>query len=403
MAPTLDLTDVERFNLMKFRRNVADCCTLPHHDDQYLLRWLRARKFNAEAAEKMLRDSMKWREKWDVDNLVNWEPPEVIKKYYPSGLAGYDKDGSPVVVIPFAGIDMWGMLHSAGKADFIRMTIKMIERYLEIARRQAKEHGAGASKVSAIIDMENFNLRQYAWRPAGETVLSLIQMYEANYPEVLKTCFIINAPKIFAIAFSVVKNFLNDYTISKIQIYKNDPRKYQPVLLEVIDAAQLPKCFGGEMTDPDGNPACPSKVHPGGKIPKTYYQSAEDKENAMPNEDFMTVVVKKGDKLKLPFIVAQEGSFLRWEFRTDGHDIKFGVSCQNADGKDNVVIPTHRVRSHLTPESGVVNCAEIATYTVLFDNSYSFLRSKKLHYSISVAPPIKVSVKDDGEVAIQQL
>nr|CAD7193620.1 unnamed protein product [Timema douglasi] len=301
-----------------FRRSVADCCTKPYHDDYYLLRWLRARNFNPEAAEKMLREgaailansgrrdldfrtskkvnymkdsrsltfgdkllsprvalragffvtptrtserqgriqkisirtdtwfelyclpklgvisrSMKWREKWEVETLNTWEPPEVIKKYYPSGLAGFDKEGAPVVVIPFAGLDMWGMLHSLNKADFIRMTIKMIETYQGIAWEQSKKCGQAAGTVSAIIDMENFNLRQYAWRPA---------------------------PKIFAIAFSVVKNFLNEYTLNKIKIFKNDPRKYQPLLLQIIDDNQLPKHYGGTMTDPDGDPTCPSKV-----------------------------------------------------------------------------------------------------------------------------------------------
>jgi hypothetical protein len=30
-----------------------------------------------------------------VEKLKDWEPPEVIKKYYPSGICGYDKEGAP--------------------------------------------------------------------------------------------------------------------------------------------------------------------------------------------------------------------------------------------------------------------------------------------------------------------
>lgn len=67
-------------------------------------------------------------------------------------------------------------------------------------------------------------------------------------------------PKVFALAFSVVKNFLNDYTLSKIQIYKAEPAKWQPILLRQIPANNLPVHFGGDMIDPDGNPRCPSKV-----------------------------------------------------------------------------------------------------------------------------------------------
>lgn len=35
-------------------------------------------------------------------------------------------------------------------------------------------------------------LKDFFSFPAGEVIISLIQMYEANYPEILKTCYIIN-------------------------------------------------------------------------------------------------------------------------------------------------------------------------------------------------------------------
>lgn len=64
----------------------------------------------------------------------------------------------------------------------------------------------------------------------------------------------------FAIAFAVIKKFLNDYTLSKIQIFKADPKKWKAVLLENIDADSLPKHFGGNLADPDGNPKYTIKV-----------------------------------------------------------------------------------------------------------------------------------------------
>ncbi len=35
---------------------------------------------------------------------------------------------------------------------------------------------------------------------------------------------------------------------------------YQNVLLEYIDASNLPMFLGGDITDPDGNPRCATKV-----------------------------------------------------------------------------------------------------------------------------------------------
>lgn len=57
-----------------------------------------------------------------------------------------------------------------------------------------------------------------------------------------------------------MKKFLDEYTISKIFLFKSDSKKWLPKILELVDESQLPKCFGGTMTDPDGNPKCITKV-----------------------------------------------------------------------------------------------------------------------------------------------
>lgn len=130
-------------------------------------------------------------------------------------------------------MDIYGMLHVITQKEFIKVTIKILDYYLKLAREQSKNHGEIANQITIIFDMEGFNLKQYLWRPgkmfqvkpeiifknflvqnfslfsiilknfsllvlsfsiviAGEVVITLIQMYEANYPEILKTCFIIN-------------------------------------------------------------------------------------------------------------------------------------------------------------------------------------------------------------------
>lgn len=134
-------------------------------------------------------------------------------------------------------MDIYGMLHVITPQEYVKVTIKILDHYLKLAREQSKKHGQVANQLTVIFDMDGFNLKQYLWRPgkisqvkpgmlrkfsmqsfslffivhnnflfycylmlllslpyvtAGELVLTLIQMYEANYPEILKTCFIIN-------------------------------------------------------------------------------------------------------------------------------------------------------------------------------------------------------------------
>lgn len=65
--------------------------------------------------------------KWEVDNLESWTPPKVCTEFCPHGTCGFDKDGSVLIIIPFSGIDIWGLLHSASKHDIIKYTIMTLE------------------------------------------------------------------------------------------------------------------------------------------------------------------------------------------------------------------------------------------------------------------------------------
>ena len=63
---------------------------------------------NIGLSESMYRKSAQWRTDRRVAELKTWTPPEVIKKYYPGGPAGYDVDNCPVWIIPFGTADVKG-------------------------------------------------------------------------------------------------------------------------------------------------------------------------------------------------------------------------------------------------------------------------------------------------------
>jgi hypothetical protein len=62
------------------------------------------------------------------------------------------------------------------------MTIKTLESYLSLAAEQAQKFGQEAAKVVCIMDMENFNIRQYAWRPGKYHIMIIyfIAQYEVT-------------------------------------------------------------------------------------------------------------------------------------------------------------------------------------------------------------------------------
>ncbi|XP_047528050.1 SEC14-like protein 2 [Vanessa atalanta] len=398
MAPVsntvVGIDDDQRFALIKFRRSVKDVLK-PEHNDHFLLRWLRARQWNPEAAEKMLRDSMKWREKWGVDTtLESWKAPEVLETHFPSGSTGFDKEGSPIIIVPFVGLDIWGLLHSVSRTDIVRMVLRHLENYLAIARKQAMTHGSNALKVTVIFDLEGFSMRQYAWKPAAELVFTLLQIYEANYPEILKICYIVNAPKVFSLAFSVVKKFIHEYTISKIRIYGCDTKKWQAQVLTIVDKDQIPKHYGGTMVDENGDPRCSSLVKPGGKVPKKFYARNVVAET---EKEYTKVTVKTGEKHVVDLLCADSESVLKWEFGIDSHDIKFSIKRKDQDGNESVVHGPRKVAEGPV-DVGVLPVSGPATYAVIFDNKSSFLRSKKIFYDVLITVPARdLNINDSPE------
>lgn len=59
----------------------------------------------------------------------------------------------------------------------------------------------------------------------------------------------------------MLKPFLHERTTNKIFIFGHDPEEWKAAILADVDADQLPVCYGGNMTDPDGNPNCITKVN----------------------------------------------------------------------------------------------------------------------------------------------
>lgn len=61
---------------------------------------------------------------------------------------------------------------------------------------------------------------------------------------------------------------------------------------------------------------------------------------------------------------------LRWQFRSEDHDIKFGIMCQDVNGTESIVVPMHKVNSHMSDEIGVITCPTPATckYAPLTDS-----------------------------------
>uniref|UniRef100_A0A672GTJ2 SEC14-like protein 2 n=1 Tax=Salarias fasciatus TaxID=181472 RepID=A0A672GTJ2_SALFA len=337
-----------------------------------------ARNFNVQKAEAMLRKHLEFRKHMKVDTIISeWRPPEVIEKYLSGGMCGYDREGSPVWYDVIGPVDPKGLFLSASKQDFIKSKIRDCEMLQKECNLQSERLGRNVESITMIYDVEGLGLK-HLWKPAIETYGEILQMFEDNYPEGLKRLFVIKAPKLFPVAYNLVKHFLSENTRQKIfilggkmlliELHVRDPintdsffsvstANWQEVLLKYIDEEELPMIYGGKLTDPDGDPRCRTKINHVGPVPPSYYVRDHVK---VDYEQCLTV--SRGSSQQLDFEILFPGCVLRWQFASQGADIGFGVFLKAKKGEwkkaaqMEEVVQSQRYNAHLVPEDGSLTC-----------------------------------------------
>ncbi|XP_038056122.1 SEC14-like protein 2 [Patiria miniata] len=376
-----DLSPKQAEKLKLFRERVSDLLT-EDHDDHYVLRWLRARSFDLDKSEKMLRDHIAFCKEWNIEYIVSeWEAPEVLERHMIGGLFGEDKEGRPVYYEAYGTVDCKGIIYSSIKADFVRYKLRICEAIYRRFEEQTKKHGRRIDNLTMILDLDQVGL-SHLWMPFLNVYFDVLSKFEANYPETLHQCFIINAPSMVSVGYNLFKPFLSADTRTKVRFFGGN---YKSKLLEVISADQLPQHYGGTAID-NGDPKCSEKIRYGGKVPKSYYLKELQLSGS---SNLKKETVAYGAKLQIPLEVTIPLSALRWEFHTEKDDIGFGVYRKPSGSSTELVeiLPSARFSSQLVPESGVVECPEVGTYVVIFDNSFSWVKSKKLCYAVDILPP----------------
>uniref|UniRef100_A0A8D2J1A6 SEC14-like protein 2 n=1 Tax=Varanus komodoensis TaxID=61221 RepID=A0A8D2J1A6_VARKO len=372
-----------------FRENIQDILPgLPDQDDYFLLKWLRARCFDLQKSEAMIRKHVQFRKLMDAEHVQEWQAPEVIQKYMAGGTCGFDLDGSPIWYEMIGHLDAKGLLFSATKQDFIKRKFQDCERTRGTCSEQTQKLGRKIETVTIICDAEGLGLK-HLWKPGIDMYGELISLLEDNYPESLKRIFIIKAPRLFPVAFNLVKHLLSEDTRKKMVVLGAN---WKEILHNHIDPSEIPVHYGGTRTDPDGDPKCQSMLCYGGDVPRKYFVCDQVKQQYE-----HSVAVNRGSSQQLEYEILSPGCVLRWQFVSEGADIGFGIylktkaGLRQHAGEMTEVCPTRRCNAHLVPEDGSLTCTDAGTYVLRFDNTYSYIHSKKVNYTVEILLPDKKS------------
>ena len=102
------------------------------YDDLYLLRFLRARKFDIEKSYLMITDFFKWRKKENVDEADNYVYNELflVKKVYPHGYHKTDKLGRPIYIELIGESNIKELFKITNEDKMMRYFIREYERLM---------------------------------------------------------------------------------------------------------------------------------------------------------------------------------------------------------------------------------------------------------------------------------
>ncbi|CEM11680.1 unnamed protein product [Vitrella brassicaformis CCMP3155] len=242
-----DLSEEQERTLMAFKSSLGELLSHPRYDDQFLLRFLRARKFDLDKSLIMIKNYIKWREEFGVDRIVNeGEFPEtrVIRKFYPHGYHGVAKDGRPIYVERIGSIDVASLLENCNFERLLEYWVQDYEKLLEVRFPACSvKSGKRISQSLTVLDLSGLGLRHFGTQ-TRTIVKKLTGVCQDYYPESLGNMIIVNTPTVFNVIWQFVKPLLDEKTVKKIQLC-GDIKSFKPILSQFADDDQLPDFLGG--------------------------------------------------------------------------------------------------------------------------------------------------------------
>lgn len=120
-------------------------------------------------------------------------------------------------------------------------------------------------------------------------------------------------------------------------------------------------------------------------------------DEAASGDEFKEETISYGAAFSVPLTVDVEGTVVAWEFNlTSGKDIGFSVDYVPKGGTKTGVFPYIKVETH----QGSFNAPGVGSYTLLWDNTYSYLTRKVLRYKVGAIPPIETAEQVAAEEAL---
>ncbi|ODN02282.1 SEC14-like protein 2 [Orchesella cincta] len=244
----MDLNEEEKQLCKELRDRVVDLKIGDPYRvmDFHMIRFLRARGMDIEKAEDMFRKYIAWRLENNVDNACSWEIAQDLKESTPYKVVGHSLNGGLVV---YAHVGSWNPLVAHGRyEELMKLAYHELE-YLTQFHKYFTLQKNYFSKMVLIINLEGLSFAHVSTVDYIRALISLLKAFEAYYPESLKVAFLINAPWVFSILWSIAKPFISTATHERLRFLGADRETWKEEIQQYIAEDQYPECIGGTLKD----------------------------------------------------------------------------------------------------------------------------------------------------------
>ncbi|EPS63027.1 hypothetical protein M569_11762, partial [Genlisea aurea] len=175
-----------------------------------------------------------------------------VKRYYPHGYHGVDKEGKPIYIERLGKVNVKGLAKVTTLDRYLKYQTEQHETTISI-RFPACSLAADKliDRNITIIDVEGLSLRSFTG-PVPQVLVQLRNIYD-KYPETMSKMVIVNAGPGFRFLWNAVKCLFDPSTVAKIQVLGD---KYKSKLLEMIDESELPNFLGGSCSCCEDDGGC---------------------------------------------------------------------------------------------------------------------------------------------------
>ncbi|KAL0378164.1 UNVERIFIED_CONTAM: Patellin-3 [Sesamum radiatum] len=214
--------------------------------DVILLKFLRARDFKVKDAFTMIKNTIKWRKEFGIDDLVEQDLGSELERVV--FMHGHSKEGHPIcynVYGEFQNKELYQKMFSdeEKRQKFLRWRIQFLEKSI----RKLDFSPGGISTIVQVNDLKNSpGPNRWELRQATNQALQLLQ---DNYPEFVAKQVFINVPWWYLALSKMISPFLTQRTKSKFVV--SGPPRSAETLFKYISAEQIPTQYGGLSKDGD--------------------------------------------------------------------------------------------------------------------------------------------------------